>query len=209
MSAQSVAASERAALCVLLDERGPDAPTLCDGWTTADLAAHLFVRERRPLAAPGIIFSPLASATAKAMDKALKHYGYEGLVARVRSGPPLFFKPLDNSINTLEYFIHHEDVRRASGDSEPRDDAALDQAVWWGLNRGARLLSRGVKGAGLELVDPSGARIVARQGTPTAVVTGRPQELALFMYGRGSVARVAVDGPEEAKAALASAKLRV
>ncbi len=40
---------ERAELCDLFDELGPDAPTLCGDWTTADLAAHLVVRERNPL----------------------------------------------------------------------------------------------------------------------------------------------------------------
>ena len=48
----SIAQSERQALCSLLEDRGPLAPTLCEGWTTADLAAHLYVRERKPLAAP-------------------------------------------------------------------------------------------------------------------------------------------------------------
>jgi uncharacterized protein (TIGR03085 family) len=39
---------ERAALTDLMATLGPDAPTLCGGWTTRDLAAHLVVRERRP-----------------------------------------------------------------------------------------------------------------------------------------------------------------
>jgi hypothetical protein len=32
---------ERQTLCDLLADLGPDAPTLCEGWTTLDLAAHL------------------------------------------------------------------------------------------------------------------------------------------------------------------------
>ena len=48
----SPARAERAALCDLFLEVGPDAPTLCGAWTTRDLAAHLVVRERRPDAAP-------------------------------------------------------------------------------------------------------------------------------------------------------------
>ena len=47
------ARAERASLCDLLAEVGPDAPTLCEGWTTALLAAHLVVRERRPDGGPG------------------------------------------------------------------------------------------------------------------------------------------------------------
>ena len=50
----SYSREERLALCALLDETGPDAPTLCEGWTTGDLAAHLVLRERRPDAAAGV-----------------------------------------------------------------------------------------------------------------------------------------------------------
>ena len=39
---------ERAALCDTLEAVGPDVPTLCDPWTTAELAAHLVIRDRRP-----------------------------------------------------------------------------------------------------------------------------------------------------------------
>ena len=53
MSAREWAQSERHALCDLMDEVGPDAPTLCGGWTAAHLAAHLVVRERRPATGPG------------------------------------------------------------------------------------------------------------------------------------------------------------
>ena len=56
---QPLDAVERDELCDLFVARGPDAPTLCEGWTTADLAAHLVVRERNPLAGPGIVFGGL------------------------------------------------------------------------------------------------------------------------------------------------------
>ena len=36
---------ERLQLCDLLQELAPDAPTLCAGWTTSDMAAHLVLRE--------------------------------------------------------------------------------------------------------------------------------------------------------------------
>nr|BFF25281.1 hypothetical protein GCM10025732_32460 [Glycomyces mayteni] len=36
---------ERRDLCELLAEVGPDAPTMCEGWTALDLAAHLVLRE--------------------------------------------------------------------------------------------------------------------------------------------------------------------
>ena len=47
----------------------PDAPTLCEGWKTRDLAAHLVVRERRPDATLGIAVPFLADYTAKVQNK--------------------------------------------------------------------------------------------------------------------------------------------
>src|SRR4051794_6035530 len=35
----SIAHSERTQLCALAQQLGPDAPTLCEGWTVRDLAA--------------------------------------------------------------------------------------------------------------------------------------------------------------------------
>lgn len=46
---------ERLLLADLLETAGPDAPTLCEGWQTRDLAAHVVVRERRADAAGGIM----------------------------------------------------------------------------------------------------------------------------------------------------------
>ncbi|MGD0448569.1 MAG: maleylpyruvate isomerase family mycothiol-dependent enzyme [Candidatus Dormibacteria bacterium] len=46
--AEPIDAQERRELCDLLIQVGPDAPTLCEGWTTSDLAAHLVLRERFP-----------------------------------------------------------------------------------------------------------------------------------------------------------------
>ncbi len=54
---------ERQTLSQLFDQLGPDAPTLCSGWTTLDLAAHLVVRERRPDSGPGLVWPPMAGYT--------------------------------------------------------------------------------------------------------------------------------------------------
>ena len=54
---------ERAELSDLLDELGPDQPTLCEGWTTSAMAAHFVVRERQPLAMPGILVGGPFEAT--------------------------------------------------------------------------------------------------------------------------------------------------
>jgi uncharacterized protein (TIGR03085 family) len=206
---QSISAAERAALCTLLDDLGPDAPTLCEGWTTSDLAAHLYVRERRPDAAPGVIISPLAGYTAKTMRSVLAHHGYAGIVERVRKGPPLPVRLIDRQVNTLEYFIHHEDVRRAAEEWAPREDRDLDGAIWSALRKGARLLTRRVKGAGLDLVQPDGSTIAARAGEPKAAISGGPQEIALYLYGRAGVARVTVEADDAARAALEGASFSV
>jgi uncharacterized protein (TIGR03085 family) len=206
---QNLAQSERQALCNLLEERGPLAPTLCEGWTTSDLAAHLFVRESRPLASPGILLAPLAGLTEHAMEKAKRELGYGGLITRVRSGPPFPFRIVDAQMNAMEYFVHYEDVRRSEAGWEPRDDRALDAELWAMVRRGARLMARRMHGAGLELVAPGFGTVVARSLEPRAVVIGGPQELMLLLFGRRSVARVEIDGPVAAQEALARARLGI
>ena len=200
------AQQERQALCDLFLEVGPDAPTRCEGWRTADLAAHLFVRERRPLAAPGIVLGgPFAKFTEREMAAARRHHGYAGLVAKVRSGPPLCLRPVDELFNLLEYFVHTEDVRRAVPGFEPRVAPELDEALWGALRRASRMFTRKLHGAGLELERPGGERIVASSATPRAVLLGNPQELALFLYGRGEVSSVELSGPPEAQEAVRAA----
>src|SRR5215468_5331792 len=86
----SYASDERAALCALLDETGPDAPTLCEGWTTLDLAAHLVLREHRPDAGMGVLGGPLAGHTARVQRKMTGRVPYSRLVQIIRDGPPRF-----------------------------------------------------------------------------------------------------------------------
>src|SRR6201993_4731355 len=85
----SVVQRERAALVEILRTVGPDAPTLCEGWTTRDLVAHLVVRERRPDALPGLVFGPLASYTARMQTRLATSTTWEDLVELFASGPPL------------------------------------------------------------------------------------------------------------------------
>ena len=145
-SANATARAERAALCDLLLRLGPDAPTCCDGWSTRDLAAHLVVRERRPDAAAGIAISPLRGWTAQ-VQSGIAQQPWPVLVEQVRSGPPRWSPAslgvLDGLINTTEFFVHHEDVRRAQPGWEPRElgEPATTQ-LWEALARGARLLAR-------------------------------------------------------------------
>ena len=123
VSATDLARAERQTLCDLLDEHGPDAPTLCEGWSTRDLAAHLVVREGRPDAALGILGGPLAAWTERVQSGAATE-PYDKLLRLLRTGPPIwsqFRLPLvDGQANTVEFFVHAEDIRRAQPDWQPR-----------------------------------------------------------------------------------------
>ncbi|WP_371326246.1 maleylpyruvate isomerase family mycothiol-dependent enzyme [Corynebacterium sp. HMSC076D02] len=66
----SFSSAERAKLVTLFHKLGPDAPTLCQGWSTRDLAAHLWVRENRPDAAAGMLVPQLAGRLDAAMEQA-------------------------------------------------------------------------------------------------------------------------------------------
>ena len=80
------ARAEREALCDTLMEVGPDVPTLCGTWTSADLLAHLIVREGRPDQAAGILAAPLAGRTEAAMSRLLDKNDFADLVERLRQG---------------------------------------------------------------------------------------------------------------------------
>ncbi|MFD5339105.1 TIGR03085 family metal-binding protein [Streptomyces hawaiiensis] len=200
---------ERLLLADLLETAGPDAPTLCEGWTTRDLAAHVVVRERRPDAAGGILIKQLAPR----LDKVMAEYTdkpYEELIQLIRTGPPRFspfsLKPLDEASNIIEFYVHTEDVRRAQPDWSPRElDPVFQDALWSRLERTARLMGRGVT-TGLVLRRPDGQTAVAHRGTPVVTVTGEPSELVLFCYGRQSAAKVDLDGDENAIAKLHETK---
>ncbi len=204
----SVATAEREALCDLLLEVGPDAPTLCEGWTARDLAAHLVVRERRPDGAAGIVIGPLSSYGEK-VRRAEAERPWEELVRRVRDGPPWWhparLEPVDRLVNGLEFFVHHEDVRRARpGWSARRLDEDLEDALARAVGAGGRLLTRKV-GVGITLEPEGGEPIRLRDGPPDVVIRGPLGECVLYVQGRKSVARVELDGPPDAVARVEAA----
>jgi uncharacterized protein (TIGR03085 family) len=206
----SYAREERAALAALLDETGPDGPTLCEGWRTRDLAAHLVLRERRPDAAAGVLGGPLSGHTARVQQGFLDRYSYSDLVALFRSGPPrlsVFAIPAaDEAANAVEYFVHHEDVRRAvDGWTERPLDDGLAELLWKRL-KAARMLLRTAP-TGVVLAREDGGKldlIVAKNAAPSVTVTGAPAELTLWAMGRGRAAHVSLDGTDEAVARLAA-----
>ncbi|MDN3020890.1 TIGR03085 family metal-binding protein [Streptomyces sp. S.PB5] len=200
---------ERLLLADLLETAGPEAPTLCEGWQTRDLAAHVVVRERRPDAAGGLLIKQLAAR----LDKAMEEFAakpYEELIQLIRTGPPRFspfnLKQIDEASNTIEFYVHTEDVRRAQPDWTPRElDPVFQDALWSRLERTARLMGRSAP-TGLVLRRPDGQTAVAHRGTPVVTVTGEPSELLLFLYGRQNAAEVELDGDKDAIAKLHEAK---
>ncbi|MFF0202959.1 TIGR03085 family metal-binding protein [Streptomyces sp. NPDC005017] len=200
---------ERLLLADLLETAGPDAPTLCEGWLTRDLAAHVVVRERRPDAAGGLVLKQLSSR----LDKAMEEFAakpYEELIQLIRTGPPRFhpfnLKQIDEVSNTIEFYVHTEDVRRAQPDWSTRDlDPVFQDALWSRMERTARLMGRGAA-TGLVLRRPDGQTTVAHRGTPVVTVTGEPSELLLYLYGRQAAATVGVDGDPDAIAKLHAGK---
>lgn len=198
------AARERQALAELLATVGPDAPTLCTGWRTSDLVAHLVLREGRPDAAVGIMAKPLANWTKKVQDGTRDRTPYPELVERFRSGPPAWsptrIESVDAAANTIEFFIHLEDVRRAAPDWKPREiEPEFDDELWRRLRGGVKLLFRKVP-VGVTLVrTPSQQTVLAKPATPQMVtVSGPAGELALFCSGRKEVAQVEMTGDEAA-----------
>jgi uncharacterized protein (TIGR03085 family) len=201
-SSTAPARREREALCALFLEVGPDAPTLCGDWTTRDLAAHLVVRERRPDAAIGIVVAKAGGHLAKVQAEVATG-DWESLVETVRSGPPAWsptrIGAVDKAANTVEFFVHHEDVRRAGAGWEPRPpDADLTTALASMVPRFAkRLVRSSTVGIVLEPTD-GGAAIVAKSAEPTVSVRGPLTELTLFAYGRQLHTRVELAGDTDA-----------
>jgi uncharacterized protein (TIGR03085 family) len=213
------ARDERRALCTLLEETGPEAPTLCEGWATLDLAVHLVLRERRPDAAAGILGGPLAAHTRNVQRRLAERNPYARLVEMIRSGPPrlsLFGIPgVDERANVVEFFVHHEDVRRARPGWEPRKiDKGLSDVLWRRLGMARFILRKAPVGVELardgepEAAAPAGqrVRITARARTPVVTVIGTPAELTMWVFGRTGAASVRLDGGEADVRALRAAR---
>ncbi|HEV2636867.1 MAG TPA: TIGR03085 family metal-binding protein [Actinocrinis sp.] len=222
----SYAQTERRALADALLDAGPDAPTLCEGWTSADLAAHLVIRENRPDAAVGIVVPFAARWTARVQDGYRDRRPYPELVDRIRTGPPAWSPAraarVDAAMNLVEYFVHHEDLLRGPDLARPEGaepppvrelDPELEAQLWQRLRSSAKLMFRRSP-VGVTLVrtshDKSAPRAtaVAKSANPQMVtVAGTAGELVLFAFGRRTAAQVELTGQDSAVAQLRGAKL--
>jgi uncharacterized protein (TIGR03085 family) len=206
------AQSERLLLCDELDRLGPDGPTLCEGWQTRDLAAHIVVREGRPDLSLGRVVPFLAGHLEREQGK-IAHGDFAALVDRVRRGAPAWnpmsHPKVDELTNLIEFFVHHEDVRRAQPDWTPRElTPHLEHKLWTALRRTARLMFRKAP-TGIVLIGEGQGRYAAKlpDDHGTVVLRGTPGELVLYAYGRTSVARVELEGDADDIAALQGAQL--
>lgn len=213
---------ERSALVEALLTAGPGAPTLCEGWRTEHLAAHVVLRQGSPTVALGLVVPGLHGRTERVTlalgDSSVTGAGYQALVERVRTPPR--WSPVawaGDLADLTELFVHTEDVRRAgpagaSVEARTRT-AAHDDALWRALTRMARLAYRRSP-VGVVLVDTAGREVRARvaprasRALPTSpgpsdvVVRGALDDLLLHAFGRSSAARVLVDGAPDAVAAM-------
>jgi uncharacterized protein (TIGR03085 family) len=204
---------QRETVVAALTALGPDAPTACEGWTTADLAAHLYVRERRADAMPGLVArGTLGRHTERVMKSVLRVHPYEHIVSRIADGPPLAMRPFDESINLFEYFVHAEDIRRCNGEGPRTLPLELEKLMWRRLSRMLRLSFRHAlsyrqgHGIQLEFITAHGDRTVIGTG-PTVRLLAPVSELVLYAFNRKALAEVEVSGDSDAVAALEVAQL--
>jgi uncharacterized protein (TIGR03085 family) len=193
----SLAGRERAELLRLLASLGPDAPTLCEGWTTHDMVAHLVARERKLLAGPGLVLSPLHGLTARA-ERDVRRTPYEDLLKQLERGPRLWSPVRAPLLNVHEFFIHHEDVRRPQGLGQRSLSRALEDALWERLALLGPLHTRRGSGLGITLVTPGARAVRVRRGPDEVVLRGEVGELVLWVFGRRGAAEVSVEGASEA-----------
>ncbi len=207
--------SERAALCNAALEAGERAPTLCGAWTVKDLVIHLLLRERDPLAAPGIVVPRLERLTQRSARR-LAESDFVTLVERVRNGPPpwspMVLPQVDKVVNTLEYFVHHEDIRRATPGWAPRELTDRERrTVFKAVSVAGKGLVRPV-GVPVEIAWRDGARTrsaVLRKGDDPVVVSGDPAELTMFLFGRAQHTGLTFDGPPAAVEVLTAGRLGI
>ena len=220
-----LAAELRHACADALQHAGPDAPTLCEGWKTRDLAVHLVLRDRRPDAVLTSFVPPLRR-WARRVKQGYTAKPYDDLVAMVRQGAPVspFKVPLlDELANVVEFYVHTQDVVRAARTWTPSEvdlvlPDATEDVLWWRLQTMGRVLCL-KSPTGIEFVrinGGAGGAVAAARQTTTAhpatklgvvQVSGRAGELLLFAFGRSGAAQVELDGSAAAVNALRKAPL--
>jgi len=188
-------------------EVGPDAPTLCDGWTTRDLVIHMVLIEGRWDSWFGVMLGKRSRIVRDYYDRLVdreRSREWTALVDRIRTGPrftPLRSQRVRDRMMPREYLIHTEDVRRANGIDVAVSAEAQDVA-WTRLPGLAKRFLLTAAPYGLHLRRPDGSTMVIASGTPIATLEGEPLELLLHVFGRTAGTRVELTGDPDAIAAV-------
>jgi uncharacterized protein (TIGR03085 family) len=207
--------SQREALCDALDAVHPSAPTLCEGWTAHHLAAHVWLRESDTWRGAVERLTGRGDRIDLRMAEVMTQRPYADLVAAIRQGPhgfsPFRLPGMEAAANTLEFFVHCEDVRRGSGNLTPRPtDLALEQMAWKSAPTLGRMFLRGCPVAvWLERDVPPGEPVRIGRGPDIVTLSGAPSELLLYLFGRRGAAQVEVIGEPAAVSVLEQRKLGV
>jgi len=139
----------------------------------------------------------------------------------------------DEAFNRVEYFVHHEDIRRAQPGWRPRElSEEFSAALWSRVRAQAKLVLRktpanvSVTATGFAGGDQRGnlaggdqrgnlaggdqrgnlGTVTAGRGGPAVALTGPPQELMLFLTGRQPHALVELAGPDAITARMRTAR---
>ncbi|MDU7360965.1 MAG: TIGR03085 family metal-binding protein [Propionibacteriaceae bacterium] len=197
----SFARAQRRQLLDFMREVGPFAPTACEGWQVQDLAAHLWVREHRLAALPGIAIPRFAGRTERLQMEGLHRLGFEGLLDALAQ-PAGLMRVLDPLVNGAEYYLHHEDVRRPRGER-----VELDQSSQAYLSRIVRLLARKTqlgKPYRLVVTPTDGHTKSYGHGQQVVYVEGAPSELLLHFSGRAGDVTITADDQDAYRKSIAA-----
>lgn len=206
--------AERAAVVATLEELGPDAPTLVDGWNTSDLALHLVSGEllgtftaagvARVLIDRGVRLDAGGPAVAGLVSALSKRRSFEWALARLRRRGPLLFRtaPIARVV-LLELWVHHEDVLLAN--DGPTCGSAVDlQPVVEVLLRYQR---RELERQGVLVRTPE--KVLRKPDRTVIEVEGPLDRVALWLSGRRDTSELDLLGDSAAVDVLRSTKFAV
>jgi len=209
MTAEMLAV-EREALAVTLRAAGSGARTTIEGWTAADLAAHVVATEKH-VGVPTFLGRQLVARYGWRLNDTFRRpmeldrrwfarRGFEWALRRIeRDGPALLARPTVLPVSLFEIFVHHEDVRRPNGLPRTSEPPALEPSIAWLLGYHRKLLGS----TRLRVVLPDGPELWGGGRQPGVTVRGEAPEVLLWLAGRREVADVAVEiDPDAARDAI-------
>lgn len=201
----------RASLVEALTTTGDDAPTLCTGWRTRHLAAHLVLRQSDPVYSLSSVLPPLRARAEFQVQATGDDTPFDELLAAVAAGPSRWHPTAWAAEQTdlTELWIHTQDVLRGAGAVPPGPGPALADVLWARTSTMARLTARRSP-VGLVLVRDDGTRVAVRRpprGRGTVVLRGEAGEHLLALSGRQQAARLKVEGDPADVAAFGDASL--